>query len=226
MRPELTILVPIYNEARTVAEIMKEIVNVCPDAQIIYIDDGSQDASLSILKQHARPQDLVLTKENGGKGSAIRLGIAHAEGRYTVIQDADLEYHPMQIPKLLAEAKSHPGSAVFGSRFLTKNPNLYRRYLLGNKVITAFLNICFFTHLTDSYTCYKLFETAALKKFPLRSNGFELEAELSAYPYIFGVPVREIAIHYQPRSLEEGKKIRWYDAYRGMLTMLRIRFLG
>lgn len=198
-------------------------MSVLPDAQIIYIDDGSRDASLSILHAHTRPQDIVLTKENGGKGSAIRLGIEKATGEYCVIQDADLEYDPREIHQLFTTAQAHPGCAVFGSRFLRKNPNIYPLYLLGNKVLTTTLNLLFWSSLTDAYTCYKLFPTHLLRTFPLRAYGFELEAELTAYPLRFGARIIECPISYQPRTFEEGKKINWKDAVRGIMTFLRIR---
>ena len=223
MSPTLTILIPVYNEQATVASVMEAIVSSCPDAQIIYIDDGSKDQSLSILRRNARPQDLVLTKPNGGKGSAIVMGFAHAEGTFTVIQDADLEYHPRQIPLLLAQAKRMGNCAVFGSRFLTKNPNLYRRYLLGNKAVTFCLNILFGSHLTDSYTCYKLLPTAAFRELDLVSRGFELEAEICAKCLRKGIPIHEIPIIYSPRTIEEGKKINWKDAVKGVMMMLKVR---
>ncbi len=224
MPPVLTILVPVYNEARTIAQVISVLSAALPDAQIIYIDDGSRDESLHILRAHARAQDLVLTKPNGGKGSAIRMGLEHAQGDYTVIQDADLEYEPAEISALLAEAQRTPGFIVFGSRFLRPNPNLYKRYLLGNKVITMLVNILFGSHLTDSYTCYKLFPTPLLRSLPLRARGFELEAELCAYPLKRGEKILEVPITYKPRTLEEGKKIRGSDAIKGFVTMLKIRF--
>ena len=116
--PLLTVLVPIYNEERTLGELMRELSTALPDAEILYIDDGSKDKSHEILLREKRPQDTVLTKENGGKGSAIREGITRASGEYCVIQDADLEYDPKEILTLLKEAQTHQGSIVFGSRFL------------------------------------------------------------------------------------------------------------
>lgn len=202
---------------------METLTACCGDAQIIYIDDGSKDDSLRILREHARPQDLVLTKSNGGKGSAIVMGLQHAEGIYTIIQDADLEYHPRQIPLLLTQAKCLGHCAVFGSRFLTKNPNLYRRYLLGNKAVTLCLNILFGSHLTDSYTCYKLLPTDVFRSLNLQSRGFELEAEVCAKCLRKGIPIHEIPIVYRPRTIEEGKKINWKDAVKGVMMMLRVR---
>lgn len=176
----LSVIVPVYNEAKTVADIMQRLAGALPDAQVIYVDDGSKDDSLNILKAHARPHDIVLTKPNGGKGSAIRLGLEKSEGMYTVIQDADLEYTPLDIPALLKEAEAHPGSAIFGSRFLTDNPVMYKRFLMGNKVLSLIVSILFGRRITDSYTCYKLLPTDVFRGLGIKSSGFEMEAEICA----------------------------------------------
>ncbi|HLD08240.1 MAG TPA: glycosyltransferase family 2 protein [Candidatus Peribacterales bacterium] len=222
--PLLTIIVPVYNEERTIAKVMERIVATNREAEILYVDDGSSDTSLAILRKNARAEDSVLTKVNGGKGSAIRHAIPSAKGLFTVIQDADLEYDPKEIALLLAEAKQHPGSTVFGSRFRRANPNLYKRYLLGNKVVTFILNLLFRGKITDSYTCYKLFPTAILRTLPLSAVGFEIEAELCAYTLQKGIPIIEVPISYFPRGLQEGKKIRFRDALKGIATMVKIRF--
>ncbi len=220
----LSVLVPVYNESATIVRVMDALSGAVPDAEIIYINDGSKDNSLELLENHARPQDQVLNKENGGKGSAIRLGIEKATGDYCVIQDADLEYDPREILRLLDAAMKKPGTIVFGSRFLQPNPNIYPLYLMGNKTLTIVINALFCAHITDSYTCYKLFPTDVLKKFPLKSRGFELEAELTAYPLKMKMKIHEEPITYHPRTFAEGKKINWKDAVKGILTMLRIRF--
>jgi dolichol-phosphate mannosyltransferase len=196
----------------------------CPHAQIVYVDDGSRDDSLTILQQHARPTDKVIHKENGGKGSAIRMGLLHCTGTYTVIQDADLEYDPEEIASLLKEAEAHPGSAIFGSRFLKENPNIYKRFLIGNKVLSAWMSILFGRRITDSYTCYKLLPTEVFRSLVITSNGFEMEAEICARCLRRNIPVRELPITYHPRTIEEGKKINWKDAVKGLLMMLRVRF--
>lgn len=223
MNPDLTIIVPIFNEERTIAEVMGKITGTHPDAEIIYVNDGSADRSREILEANKRPNDKVITKENGGKGSAIRMGIRHANGKYTVIQDSDLEYDPREITNLLSEAEANPGSVVFGSRFLKKNPNLYKRYLIGNKLLTLILNILFGGKLTDSYTCYKLFPTTFLKSLDLVANGFEMEAELCARTLKKKIPIREVPISYHPRSIKDGKKICLRDAWKGVGMMLRIK---
>lgn len=224
MPPILTIIVPVYNEERTIVSVMQALQRLWSDAQHVYVDDGSRDGSLELMRTHAREADVVLTKENGGKGSAIRLGLTKAEGTYTVIQDADLEYDPGEIRLLLMKAQELGNAAVFGSRFLKPNPNLYKRYLLGNKAMTLLVNILYGSRLTDSYTCYKLLPTALFRELPLTARGFELEAELCALPLRRGIRIAEVAITYHPRTLEQGKKIRFKDALKGALTLLKLRF--
>lgn len=224
MNPELSILVPVYNEEATIKTVMQSITASCPDAKIIYIDDGSSDNSLAILRAHAQPTDSVLTKKNGGKGSAIRMGLSYASGTYTVIQDADLEYDPREIHLLLDTARANPGSAIFGSRFFQgKTPHIYWRFLIGNKTLTGFLNLLFGSSLTDSYTCYKLLPTHVFRALALTSNGFELEAEIAAKCLKRGIRVHEVPISYRPRTIEQGKKIGWRDAVKGLLMMIKVR---
>lgn len=221
--PKLSVLVPAYNEAATIEAVMRTLMAVCPDAQIVYVNDGSKDGTLDILKRNARPQDSIIDKPNGGKGSAIREGLAQATGDYTVIQDADLEYDPAEIALLLKKAEELPGSTVFGSRFLKPNPNIYKRFLFGNKMMTAILNILFGSRLTDSYTCYKLLPTDAFRSLDIRSNGFEMEAEICSKVLKKGMMVTEIPVTYSPRTIEQGKKIRFSDALKGALMILRQR---
>jgi dolichol-phosphate mannosyltransferase len=219
----LSIIVPVYNEELTVVSVMKKLMQTFPDAQIIYVDDGSKDGSLALLKSNARPQDKVVTKFNGGKGSAIREGLLYAEGSYTVIQDADLEYEPSEIHELLKTAQNENREVVFGSRFLKKNPNIYKRFLLGNKAITLCVNLLFFSRLTDSYTCYKLLKTDLFKSLDIRANGFDMEAEICCKCLKRGIRIKEIPISYNPRTIEEGKKICLADAFKGVWMMVKIR---
>lgn len=221
--PRLTIIVPVYNEERTLEVIVPRIFAAAADAEVVFVDDGSKDGSLAILRRLARPQDQVLTKPNGGKGDAIRMGLAQAHGMYIVIQDADTEYDPSEIAVLLQTALSKPGSAVFGSRFLRPNPTLYRRFLWGNKTLSAMLSLLFFRRVTDSYTCYKLLPADVFRSLHLTSTGFEMEAEISAKCLKRGIPIFEVPISYHPRTLEEGKKIRFSDAWKGLLMMLKVR---
>ncbi len=223
MTPRLTILIAVYNEERTIVSVMDELSTTWSDAELIYIDDGSHDGSLELMRTHAQPQDIILTKPNGGKGSALRMGLEKATGDFVAVQDADLEYHPREIKLLLNYAELHPGVVVFGSRFLIPNPNLYKRYLLGNKAVTWITNMLYGSRLTDAYTCYKLFPREILTSLPLRGRGFEIEAELCAYTLKRGIPIHDVPITYSPRTLEEGKKIRFRDAVKAVATLWRIR---
>ncbi|MFH1443844.1 MAG: glycosyltransferase family 2 protein [Candidatus Peregrinibacteria bacterium] len=220
----LAIIVPVYNEERTLEAIVPRIFAVCDEGtEVIFVDDGSKDRSLEILRRLARSQDQVITKPNGGKGDAIRTGLSYVHAPYVVIQDADTEYDPAEIRSLLTAALAAPGSVVFGSRFLKLNPCLYRRFLWGNKVLSGMLSLLFFKRITDSYTCYKLLPTEIFRSLALRSTGFEMEAEISAKCLKRGIPVIEVPISYHPRTLEEGKKINIHDAWKGLLMMLKVR---
>ena len=219
-----SILIPVYNEEATVAEIIAALHEHCGDAELIFINDGSSDGSLRILQEKSRAEDIVIDKPNGGKGSAIRAGLEKAAGTYCIIQYADLEYDPAQIPGLVSIAEHHKDSAIFGSRFLRKNPNIYKRFLLGNKVLTGVLNLFFFTRITDSYTCYKLLPTQLFQSLELTANGFELEAEICCKCIKKGISIQEVPISYKPRRVEEGKKIKLSDAWKGIHMILKQRF--
>jgi glycosyltransferase involved in cell wall biosynthesis len=226
MHYTLTILIPMYNEERTIVEVYRAIIRSCPDAEILCIDDGSTDGSTDVLASALRKTDRLITIPHAGKGAAIRAGLREANGEYIVIQDADLEYNPGEIPLLLQEAVAHPGCAVFGSRFLCPNPNIYKRYLLGNKVLTQWMNMLFGAKISDSYTCYKLLPTTLFRELNITATGFELEAEICAKCLSKGVDIREVPVHYKPRTIAEGKKIGWKDACKGIWTTLRIRWFS
>jgi glycosyltransferase involved in cell wall biosynthesis len=223
----LSVVIPVYNEERYVEALIDAVEAVPLNKELIVVDDGSSDRSVQIM------QDVLLRRysniiylrhdRNRGKGSAIRRALKEADGAYAVIQDADLEYDPSEIHLLLAEAQAYPGSAVFGSRFLRHNPTIYRRFLWGNKAVTLCLNLLYGSRLTDSYTCYKLLPTPLFRSLDLASNGFELEAEICAKCLRRDIPIREVPITYRPRTIEEGKKINWKDAVRGVRKMLALR---
>lgn len=224
MSPQLSIIVPVFNESETVIEIIQALQEHCAEAEHIYVDDGSLDDSLVKIRTHARPQDTVIHKENGGKGSAIRAGLEASTGIYTVIQDADTEYHPIQISRLLEAAHAHPNAAIFGSRFLSWNPSTHWRFRLGNIVLTGLANLLYGSCITDSYTCYKLLPTPLFRSLNLDSRGFELEAEITGKCLRRCIPIFEIPIAYKPRSVAEGKKIRWQDAWKGLRIFWRERW--
>ena len=180
---KISIIVPVYNEEKTVAEVLEVLEKLQVEKEIIVVDDGSIDGTRGILDGIAGKYHdikLVFHEVNKGKGGAIHTGIENMSGDIMCIQDADLEYDPNEIPVLLKSFEEDPSlDAVYGSRFMRKNPNIYRRFLLGNKVLTGLTNLLHGTRYTDSYTCYKFIKKDVVKKLDIRSTGFEMEAEIS-----------------------------------------------
>jgi glycosyltransferase involved in cell wall biosynthesis len=225
--PRLTIVVPVYNEERTLPTIMDRMVASCGAfSEIIYVNDGSKDRSLEILQQKARPQDQVLSKPNGGKGSAVRMGYEHAKGKYVIVQDADLEYSPEEIPELLEFAEKNKYESVFGSRRLKKQKQYYHfSSFVGGSLLTAVCNILYFTGLTDQPTCYKMVRGDILKTLRLKENDFRFDPELTVHLARKGVRIHEYPVSYHPRSFAEGKKINWKDWFRWMWVFFSLRFV-
>lgn len=216
---------PVYNEERTLERIVGRVHAACGDfSEVIFVDDGSRDRSLEILRRLALPQDTVLTKPNGGKGSAVRLGYAHAKGRYTVVQDADLEYSPEEIPGLLAFAEAHGLPAVFGSRRLKRQRQfVHLTFFIGGSLLTHLCNLLYGTRLTDQPTCYKMVRTDIVRSLPLREDDFRFDPELTVLLARNGISITERPVSYHPRSVAEGKKINWKDWFRWVGVFLRLR---
>jgi len=221
---KVTILVPIYNEEKTIAAVVEKLklLNI-QNKEIILIDDGSKDRTREILpKLTDSNTKIFLHSVNQGKGKAIQTGIEQSTGDIIAIQDADLEYDPEELAKLVEVFNTRPDiDAVFGSRFLKKNPNLYKRFLLGNKIITLITNLLYRTKYTDTYTCYKIIKKDVMKKLALESKRFEMEAEICAKLARNNCKVIEIPINYSPRTIQEGKKIGLQDAIKGVITLLK-----
>lgn len=225
MESRLSIIVPAYNEERTIGQIMDRLVAACGDfAQIVYVDDGSRDGTLGILRSKARSQDLVLTKQNGGKGSAVRMGYAHATGAYCIVQDADLEYSPEEIPSILRAAEEGGHDAVFGSRRLKRQKQyMHITFFIGGSLLTYACNVLYGTKLTDQPTCYKLVRTSVLRILRLQENDFRFDPELTVLLARRGVRIAEVPVSYHPRSIAEGKKINWKDWFKWMWVFLSLR---
>ncbi|MCK5017053.1 MAG: glycosyltransferase family 2 protein [Candidatus Peribacteraceae bacterium] len=224
----LSIVIPVYNEEKTLREIVQRVFDSCGDfAEVIFVDDGSSDASLLILNEIARSQDKVLTKENGGKGSAVRIGYEYAKGNYTIVQDADLEYSPEEIPDLVTFAEEGNFDCVFGSRRLKRQKQfVHLLFFLGGSLLTYFCNLLYFSRLTDQPTCYKMVKTDILRTLPLKENDFRFDPELTSMVLRRGYKIHEFPISYNPRSVKEGKKINWKDFFKWIGTFIRIRFVG
>lgn len=196
--------------------------------QIIVVDDGSTDGSRQVLEAFAAEHpgvELVCHETNRGKGAAIRSAIGRARGAYTIIQDADLEYDPSDYAALLATAAERGVRVVYGSRVLAHQPISYRRYYWGGRAISIVASVLYGRRITDEPTCYKLFATDLLQGLPLREDGFGFCPEATALVCRRGERIVEVPVHYAPRSIEQGKKIRWSDGIRAAWILLKHRLI-
>ncbi len=225
----LSIIVPVFNEEKTLADVIDILIGLPGENQIILVDDCSSDSSLSILESYQNTPGLVICRheKNQGKGKAIRTGLEFAEGDFTVIQDADLEYDPNDIIKMLDTAKRHSADAVFGSRIHNPQSGIsYRRFYWGGKLLTLLANLLYGVNISDESTCYKLVRTDLMKSFNLTCKRFEFCPELVARLGKQNIKIFEIPISYTPRKIHEGKKIRWHDGAEAIWTLLKLRFMN
>lgn len=224
---KLSVIIPTYNEGETLEELLCRVVATGLAHQIVVVDDGSTDGSEEIVTRFAErhPQvELIRHETNRGKGAAVRTGIARARGEYTIVQDADLEYDPADIAKLLAVAQEQGARVVYGSRILGGKARSSQRYYWGGRLVSLAASLLYGQRITDEPTCYKLFKTPLLKSLPLREDGFGFCAEATAMVCRLGERIVEVPISYQPRSMAEGKKIRWTDGLRAIWLLLKHRF--
>jgi dolichol-phosphate mannosyltransferase len=228
----LSVIIPAYNEEKTLAEVLDRVLALPMAPQVIVVDDGSRDGTADIIRRYQSQRGIigVICPKNGGKGAAISAGLKFADQPYTIIQDADLEYSPEEFETLLAPVKAGKAQVVFGSRNLNhpaalKNHFHYLRFWLGGKVVTLFANLLFGMHLTDEATCYKLFPTALLRQMNLQCRGFDFCPEVTAKAVRLGYRIHEVPIRYNPRTTSEGKKIRASDGIIALRVLLKYRLL-
>jgi glycosyltransferase involved in cell wall biosynthesis len=228
---KVSIVIPVFNEEKTLAKILEQVKNVPVgnwEKEIIVVDDGSTDNS-KIKIQNAKLQlkikNLITLEhaKNQGKGAAIKTALDHVQGDYVMIQDADLEYDPNDWLRLLKEVGDKETRVIYGSRNINPHKKGYPHYVLGVKILTFAVNLLFRTHLTDVYTCYKLFPSSLIKSMQINSSGFEFEAEVTAKILKKGIPIKEVAINYNPRKFKEGKKIRFSDGLKGLWTIIKYK---
>lgn len=223
----VSIIIPCFNERNTVSEIIKKLIAIPYDKEIIVVDDGSTDGTVEILKEfNFNPVKLLFHGVNIGKGSAIRTALKSVSGDIVVIQDADLEYDPNEYHKLIEPIISGRAQVVYGSRILKKNnPICSRKFYIGGRFLTFLANLLYKANITDEPTCYKAFEVSLLNSLNLRCNRFEFCPEVTAKIRKRNIPIYEVPISYNPRKLKEGKKIGWRDGIEAVWTLLKYRFI-
>lgn len=224
--PLLSVVMPVYNERTTIDEITRRVLAVPVRIELIVVDDGSVDGTREILTMLAqtRPFKLVLQPSNQGKGAALRRGFAEVTGDLVVIQDADLEYSPEELPQLIALICQGRADVVYGSRFLGRHRVFLFTHYAGNRFLTLVTNVLYNTMLSDMETCYKVMRTQVLRSMVLRSNGFGIEPELTAKIFKRHYRVYEVPITYDGRGYEDGKKITWRDGIVALWVLLKYRF--
>ena len=222
----LSVLVPLFNEQATIQQVLTKLLKQAAVKEIIVVDDGSTDDSAKLARKLAKKhrQLQLLQKPNGGKGSAIRYGLAQATGDYVLIQDADLEYDPEDIPKLLEPVLKGRAEVVYGSRFLGAHSNLLFWHRFGNNFLNFLINILYNTTLSDMETGYKLAPTELLKSLNLTAQRFDLEPEITCKILKRGIRVYEVPINYVGRDFSQGKKITWKDGFAAVHKIISLRF--
>ncbi|MBM3209130.1 glycosyltransferase family 2 protein [Candidatus Shapirobacteria bacterium] len=225
---KLSIIIPVYNEEKTVAEIIKKVFAspIKLEKEVIVVNDGSTDDSLAKIKRFKRKNLKVIShKKNQGKGMAIRTGLKKVTGQIVLIQDADLELNPRDYPALLGPILTGKAKVVYGTRWAKRGNRRPGVFYLGNLFLTGLTNFLYKTDLSDMYCGYKVFKTEVLKNISLACRRFEFCPEVTAKLTQKDIKIVEVPIRYQPRNIFfAGKKLKWYDGGVAAVTLLKYRF--
>ncbi len=223
----LTVITPVYNERRTVAEVIRRMraVELPLVLQVIVVDDGSSDGSDKVLGAlEDSTVHVIRHAVNQGKGAAIRTGLAEARGDLVLIQDADLEYDPGDWPRLLDPILKGKARVVYGSRFTGERKNMLPLHWFGNRLLSLVTNVLYRSTLSDMETCYKLFDAQVLDGLTIVSDRFYFEPEITAKVLRRGYRIYEVPISYAGREFDEGKKITWRDGVSALKALIKFRF--
>jgi glycosyltransferase involved in cell wall biosynthesis len=223
----LTVIMPVYNERSTVAEVIRRMraVELPITLQVIVVDDGSSDGSDKVLRAVEDSTVRVIRHDrNQGKGAAIRTGMAEARGDLLLIQDADLEYDPGDWPRLLDPIMKGKARVVYGSRFTGERKNMLPLHWFGHRLLSLVTNVLYSSTLSDMETCYKLFDAQVLEGITIVSNKFDFEPEITAKVLRRGHRIYEVPISYAGREFDEGKKITWRDGFSALKALIKFRF--
>ena len=223
----LSVIIPAYNEIRTIKELLRRVASVDIPKEVIIVDDGSTDGTREFLRSIENKADfkVIFHAKNRGKGAAIRTAIPHVSGDVVIIQDADLEYDPRDYPRVIGSIVAGRASVVYGSRYpKLKNYLPFTPNRMGVLVLTALANLLFGARITDEATCYKAFRADLLKSLPLKCERFEFCPEVTAKVRKRGHRIHEVPISFRGRNVKEGKKIRWRDGLEAISALIKYRF--
>jgi glycosyltransferase involved in cell wall biosynthesis len=222
----LSVIIPVFNEVRTIAQVVRRVQDVPVDKEIILVDDGSSDGTREILAGlEGQPGvSIILHVQNLGKGAAIRTGLSQTRGEFVVVQDADLEYDPGEYPRLLEPFLSGGVDAVYGSRFLGSPEKMTALHRFGNLFLSWLTNVLYSAGLTDMETCYKVIRGDIVRAIRIESDRFDFEPEITAKLLRLGHTIVEIPIAYRGREFHEGKKITWRDGFGAIKALFRYKF--
>jgi len=228
---KLSIIIPLYNEEKTIKQILEKIIKapLTLKKEIIVVNDGSTDSSQKKVEEFIKKNKniILINKINQGKGSAVKEGIKNSTGNIIIIQDADLEYDPNEYQKCINPIINKKALVVYGSRRLKKTNKISSfSFYLGGNLLTLLTNILYHSNLTDESTCYKTFKAETIKTINIHGKKFDWEPEITAKILKKRIKIHEVPIKYFPRSNKEGKKIRWKDGLDGVWTLIKYRLVS